>query len=1144
MKLSDLVYPDVNVARSVNLERDRGCSSALENYQITGKAREILGRFISALRGEKVSAWSLTGPYGMGKSAFANYLVAVTGNDALPETNLAHEKLRYVDHKLQQDLVDAISTSTDGKGFFRVPITATYEPVNRTLLSGLLRALGNGQLDLHWRTQLQNSISELQQLCQQEHPDSHTIAKSISVLHKKLYRPIIIVIDEFGKNLEYMVHHPDKGDIFVMQMLAEISGVYLWVCLHQSFEGYASGLTVQQRQEWNKVQGRFEDISFVESTPQMLALARRILVQRPEESRLAVKIQEWAATIAQQAKAAKLPSVESMTEDEIASLYPLHPVSAIVLTELCRRFAQNDRTLLSFLCSGDPYALPHYLLNHKVGTDERLPSLGLDYLYDYFFSVSTTTFINRPEAQRWVEIQDIIGQAHSLSPQSLAILKAVGVLNLISGPFGFPATPQVLRLALLEPLGIDQQTLDNEISDLSQKKVLIFRQYAQEYRLWEGSDFDIIGAIHEKRALLETRPLVETLQSYCPQVPIIASRHSYETGTVRRFECRWMAITDLIAAAPKPQRGYDGLLVYAFGNQTTIQELPPACADGRPILVAYTAHENQIRELILEAAAARAVFDEAPELVHDGVARKEARFRVQAAEDRLRSYVGEIYAPGSEDAQWYAFGELQKVRYYRDLSSLISSLCDQVFAQCPKIGNEMINYEQLSSAAARARRELGEAMVAREREENLGLTGYGPEVAIYRSLFRSTGLHRYTGGQWRFIRPDATLHPQLAAVWNVLDGMLDAAQDKHEGIDVRALIHRLKEPPFGMREGPIPLFLCHYLIVNADEIALYQERAFKPYFGEAEIALMVNRPELFSLRRYAPTGLRREVVQAYMQVLDTNVLQLDKNVRNPSLLRIVTPLVRFMEELPQYTRFTRRISLAAQKLRGAILNAREPIQLLFEEIPIALGISPVLKDGHPDRAWKEMLRDRLQEALLELHNAFDRLNIEVQQIIMEAFGFHAKTNTLQPFRKEMQKRISPLINPCQDKGLKSVLSAFINRCEDDAEWIRGIAGQTIKKPVDSWHDTDIEPFRASMLELSARIESLRELVAAGLGLGDDSNVVVTLTRGDGKTHRRVVRLDEVTRRKLRQNFSNIFSQSLDMRAALCALLSESLEEKK
>ena len=53
------------------------------------------------------------------------------------------------------------------------------------------------------------------------------------------------------------------------------------------------------------------------------------------------------------------------------------------------------------------------------------------------------------------------------------------------------------------------------------------------------------------------------------------------------------------------------------------------------------------------------------------------------------------------------------------ISTILSDLCDVCYNQSPKIGNEMISYERLSSAAAKARRELVEAMVSNASQENL-----------------------------------------------------------------------------------------------------------------------------------------------------------------------------------------------------------------------------------------------------------------------------------------------------------------------------------------------------------------------------------------------------------------------------------------
>ena len=85
-------------------------------------------------------------------------------------------------------------------------------------------------------------------------------------------------IDELGKFLEYAAQHPVQDDVFVLQTLAEFATrsdqtpLFLITILHQAFEQYANKIAKSQREEWAKIQGRFEDIAFVEPAEQVLRL--------------------------------------------------------------------------------------------------------------------------------------------------------------------------------------------------------------------------------------------------------------------------------------------------------------------------------------------------------------------------------------------------------------------------------------------------------------------------------------------------------------------------------------------------------------------------------------------------------------------------------------------------------------------------------------------------------------------------------------------------------------------------------------------------------------------------------------------------------------------------------------------------------
>ena len=106
---------------------------------------------------------------------------------------------------------------------------------------------------------------------------------------------LLLVVDELGKFLEYAAQNPAHGDLFVLQSLAEFAArseqtpLLMLTILHQAFEQYAQRLATSQREEWAKVQGRFEDVSFVEPTEQIIrligsAIERTAAVEKPNLS--------------------------------------------------------------------------------------------------------------------------------------------------------------------------------------------------------------------------------------------------------------------------------------------------------------------------------------------------------------------------------------------------------------------------------------------------------------------------------------------------------------------------------------------------------------------------------------------------------------------------------------------------------------------------------------------------------------------------------------------------------------------------------------------------------------------------------------------------------------------------------------------
>lgn len=759
-------------------------------------------------------------------------------------------------------------------------------------------------------------------------------------------------------------------------------------------------------------------------------------------------------------------------------------------------------------------------------------------------------YSDRAENQRWLEIQTLLASHGDLEDEKLRLLKVIGVLNLLSSLPGIRASADIIHTAWASEYYGEKRHVQKVLDELQRSQILLFRNYVGEYRLWEGSDFDLDAELIQARSQIMLRPMAEVLSEVALQPNVIAARHAYQSGTLREFVVRWTTEGSVprLEEEPWPEPRYDGIIWLVLGAKAKPKGIREIAQRGLPVIVAYSPYADQIRQLVIDAAACNHVLN-APQLQRDGIARKEAKHRAAQALVALSSFIEQTVAPGKQSTTWFAGGEQCNIENSRQLSALVSTLCDEVYADCPRINNEMLNSERLSSAGAKARREVGEALANTPYLENIGFSGYGPEVAIYRSVFKDTSLHAQTDDGWKLCSPDAETQPKFAVVWKAIDNLVAEADITESPVPVRTVLDVLKRPPFGLREGPAPLLLVHYLLMHQDDIAVYEEGIFKPFFGDAEIALLMKRPELFSLRRYLPTGLRKEVIQTYLQVINADVLKLAASTRNQTILSIVVPLTEFMKTLPDYTLSTRDLSPNAIRLRSALLNAREPQQLLFRDIPEALGFEAIATTNQAfDQTFSQDLRKALWAALMELQSKFDGFISKVELIMMQQLSDRAgSTLTLEELQQELVYRTERLVDRCGDSHLKPILATMRQENNGPEGWVLRVAAQIMKKPVPSWKDTDLEPFAGKLGEIQQRIEGLIKLSQYAdrqNGINGTSRFV-SMMFPDGRIVGKIVQPDKAQRTALARTYNNLFdSHNAALRDQMLAMLLEMIEREE
>ena len=355
MILSEQVTVKPRFARSANIERDLS-PAAIEGYLPTSRALDVVARVGRGLLAPSAGrALAITGPHGAGKSSLAVFL----NNLFAPRDSEMYQTAREVLHSADPAVAGVFeqgleAVDSQGRGAVRAFAIASHEPVTvtvaRALHAGAQRALGERQ-------------TVVPAVFGEDEASRNLSVREIRDVIGALcaVQPVVLVIDEFGKNLEAFAVSGREGDPFLLQSLAETAQgesalpLVIITMQHLAFEEHARGTSVAVRREWIKVQGRFQDIPYVEAPRDAWRLIEAAVETSPGP--LAAAISGWYQDSAQLFAAAGLRDLWASAQ----GCYPLHPLVVAVLPELCTRYGQNERTLFSFMAGTEPLAIPALL---------------------------------------------------------------------------------------------------------------------------------------------------------------------------------------------------------------------------------------------------------------------------------------------------------------------------------------------------------------------------------------------------------------------------------------------------------------------------------------------------------------------------------------------------------------------------------------------------------------------------------------------------------------------------------------------------------------------------------------------------------------------------------------------------------------
>ncbi|EAR20270.1 hypothetical protein [Nitrococcus mobilis] len=1033
MALNERVRIARRFLRSIRIDSDLGDAVALEGFVCPQSSADILLTMARHVCETGQGAFTWTGPYGSGKSSLAIALSALLNSNA----DLQKGAAKVFGQKLTKAIQDALPTGTKGWRILPVvarrgdPITVIGEAVERT------------------------------ELASQQPRDGWTESSLIAALTEaaaekpRTHGGLVLLIDEMGKFLEAAAR--DGFDIYILQQLAEVAsrseGRFLIVgVLHQAFEEYAHRLSHEMRDEWAKIQGRFIDLVVNTAGEEQIDLISRAI----ESDHHPKKPGTLAFAVAGFARRDRSGDAERLAF-RLEACWPLHPVVACLLGPISRRrFGQNQRSIFGFLNSSEPHGFQDFL--NQAGDGELYHP---DRLWDYLRANLEPSILASPDGHRWALAAEALERCEAIGGDALHIrlLKTIAVIDLFKERSGLVANSDLLRTCFPDT---SIRTLEKALLQLDTWSFTIFKKFLDARAIFAGSDFDIDQAV--RTALDEIDEVnFKELKTLAGLQPILAKRHYHETGALRWFDVNIVPVNGLVefAARLKPENGAIGQFLLAIPtdgeSEDYAEDLCRKAArhsDAWDIVVGISKKAWAVVPLARELFALDRVNNDHPELAGDSVARREVAARLAALQALLETELHKAF----DNALWFRKNHQPKRLQQADLNGIASKLADHRFDQSPRLHNELLNRQKPSSNAVAAQNSLLRRMVLNEGEPRLGIEGFPAEGGLFASILEATGLYTQEGKNGRFVSPmTSSFDPyRLAPIWQKAFEHVKAHANRT--VAISELFQEWRKPPFGVKDGMMPILAVAFLLSQRDKIAVYRDGIFRAKFDDVDVDYLAKDPTFIQLRWMDLSNVARRLLSGMAEV----VRELDKTNELVHLepIDVGRGLVAIYDQLPKWTERTMRLSSNAVKIRNLFKRAHDPNQFLFDDIPETLGEDVSLADA------KDLHRviASVREGLEELVQAYPAMLHRLRDIMLAELQVpNASPQSLAELR-ERAENIRQLAGDFR-------LDAFVGRLSQfngSDESFEGIASLAANKPPRDWVDPDLDQATIELADMAQK----------------------------------------------------------------------------
>lgn len=1011
MKYSDTLSIASNFRRSANILYDTNCDS----YILSTSSVEVLRRIFINNASNSIA---ITGPFGSGKSSFLLFLEALLAKQA--EHSVCIEKLKNKEPEIYEHYKKLVGKNA--KGFLTIKLVGEHLSFKQIFIAALQS-----------KKELRSTNKFIKA---NEEASFVTLLETLNDEVKKLgYTGISIFIDELGKIIEYASEKYLDSDIHALQDLAEFANQHanyrLVVALHKGFKDYVQNTSHISFTEWDKIQGRFENIVFQDDFYELMHIFEEAITVTDEKAIADVQshVRELFSDYKKHVSHKNIP----VNEASLQKLAPLHPFTSLALFHIFSKHFQNQRSVFSFLSAQEPYSFQSFISKERV--ESSLYTLPM--LFDYINYLLNAYSVNMIDQESWNLANEYLDSANILTDTQKNIIKSIALVSAFKLEHLIQLDTTALQLALpCEP------NVKEAIDELTNKGLLLHKLATNAYALIEETSIDInadLTAIMKGQIKTDFEAEINKLIGHDK---VLAKRFYITTGTAKFFTKEFIE-SDLTKSRNTPFK-----LIYVSAEVAEEELLSASKNNPQSVYVALPL-TRKLKSIIEQSMAIETMLKRKDvqsnqlvrKILHNMLnANKNEIDKILEIKDRMYFH-GEVLPFTSE--------QLQKS---------ISNILEKTYPDMPVIINDLVNTINRELSVPPGVKMLFKHMLEHENDANLGIEKTPPEKAIYLSVVKRSGLHIHDSKNqmWKYFQPNDC---HFAPAWQ----MLIKEMKKGQALSVTKLIDALTEKPFGLNDDAAKFFVFLFLIVNESHIHFFRENTYQFDFDVDQVMDIWKNTKLYTMRWYELSKDEEAIFAKYVQIFDQ---YFDASYTKQNIKFIFQKLSTKLKMLPKYCHQTQKLSDKAISLRSSILSSKEPHSSFFDIFPKAIGYESLTATNVDE------FIDAFKQAFNEIVFSYKSMILDLEQTVATTFNL---TNKHYPFGNEFESILDKYLKEHDDKDAND-LYRMATTANDLVTFLNGMSLVINHKKVDDAFDKDIQDFKRNLNTFAQQVLSKLDII--------------------------------------------------------------------